>query len=115
MSDTGLVGCVGGDEGARTPGLDSAIVALSQLSYIPEREYTIPYLSGDCKPSERGASTRRGAFPLEILDDHHRWFAPQCQNGVIKVLLQRPIEAGVLNCQSAHICQRAQKFFLKSI
>ena len=25
----------GGDEGARTPGLDSAIVALSQLSYIP--------------------------------------------------------------------------------
>src|SRR2546423_7797853 len=27
---------VGGDEGARTPDLDSAIVALSQLSYIPE-------------------------------------------------------------------------------
>ena len=26
---------LGGDEGARTPGLDSAIVALSQLSYIP--------------------------------------------------------------------------------
>ncbi len=25
----------GGDEGARTPDLDSAIVALSQLSYIP--------------------------------------------------------------------------------
>ena len=27
---------LGGDEGARTPDLDSAIVALSQLSYIPE-------------------------------------------------------------------------------
>ena len=26
---------LGGDEGARTPDLDSAIVALSQLSYIP--------------------------------------------------------------------------------
>ena len=26
---------MGGDEGARTPDLDSAIVALSQLSYIP--------------------------------------------------------------------------------
>jgi hypothetical protein len=26
-----------GDEGARTPDLDSAIVALFQLSYIPER------------------------------------------------------------------------------
>jgi hypothetical protein len=25
----------GGDEGARTPDLDSAIVALSQLSYVP--------------------------------------------------------------------------------
>ena len=28
---------LGGDEGARTPDLDSAIVALSQLSYIPEQ------------------------------------------------------------------------------
>src|SRR5579864_6106518 len=27
----------GGDEGARTPDLDSAIVALSQLSYIPRQ------------------------------------------------------------------------------
>lgn len=27
----------GGDEGARTPDLNSAIVALSQLSYIPWR------------------------------------------------------------------------------
>ncbi len=27
----------GGDEGARTPDLDSAIVALSQLSYVPLR------------------------------------------------------------------------------
>ncbi len=26
-----------GDEGARTPDLDSAIVALSQLSYIPRQ------------------------------------------------------------------------------
>ena len=26
----------GGDEGDRTPDLDSAIVALSQLSYVPE-------------------------------------------------------------------------------
>ena len=26
-----------GDEGARTPDLDSAIVALSQLSYIPKQ------------------------------------------------------------------------------
>ena len=39
----------GGDEGARTPDLDSAIVALSQLSYIPKREVTIAYLDGDCK------------------------------------------------------------------
>jgi hypothetical protein len=31
-----MPGC-GGDEGARTPDLDSAIVALSQLSYIPLR------------------------------------------------------------------------------
>ncbi len=30
-------GLDGGDEGARTPDLDSAIVALSQLSYIPVR------------------------------------------------------------------------------
>ncbi len=43
----------GGDEGARTPDLDSAIVALSQLSYIPEREITIPYSGVDCKPLER--------------------------------------------------------------
>jgi hypothetical protein len=28
----------GGDEGARTPDLDSAIVALSQLSYVPMGE-----------------------------------------------------------------------------
>ncbi len=27
-----------GDEGNRTPDLDSAIVALSQLSYVPENE-----------------------------------------------------------------------------
>ena len=32
LSRTGLIG---GPEGARTPDLDSAIVALSQLSYIP--------------------------------------------------------------------------------
>jgi hypothetical protein len=30
--------CSGGDEGARTPDLDSAIVALSQLSYVPMGE-----------------------------------------------------------------------------
>ena len=32
----------GGDEGARTPDLDSAIVALSQLSYIPKDKDIIP-------------------------------------------------------------------------
>lgn len=31
----GEYGTYSGDEGARTPDLDSAIVALSQLSYIP--------------------------------------------------------------------------------
>jgi hypothetical protein len=30
---------LGGDEEARTPDLDSAIVALSQLSYIPNESY----------------------------------------------------------------------------
>ncbi len=33
----------GGDEGARTPDLDSAIVALSQLSYIPWAQTIISY------------------------------------------------------------------------
>lgn len=32
-----------GDEGARTPDLDSAIVALFQLSYIPLTDKIIPY------------------------------------------------------------------------
>ncbi len=50
MCGKGLFGVFGGDEGDRTPDLDSAIVALSQLSYIPERELTIPYLVDDCKP-----------------------------------------------------------------
>jgi hypothetical protein len=33
----------GGDEGARTPDLDSAIVALFQLSYIPLLKGILPY------------------------------------------------------------------------
>lgn len=32
-----VVDWIGGDEGDRTPGLDIANVALSQLSYIPNR------------------------------------------------------------------------------
>jgi hypothetical protein len=32
------LGYCGGDEGARTPDLDSAIVALSRLSYVPMGE-----------------------------------------------------------------------------
>ena len=39
----------GGDEGARTPGLDSAIVALSQLSYIPRRNNIVAHHATDCK------------------------------------------------------------------
>ena len=41
--DTHCIGQFGGDEGDRTPDLDSAIVALSQLSYVPElgRSYHI--------------------------------------------------------------------------
>ncbi len=38
-----------GDEGARTPDLDSAIVALSQLSYIPISEIDDIILRGFCK------------------------------------------------------------------
>lgn len=38
-----------GDEGARTPDLDSAIVALSQLSYIPISDVDIIILRGFCK------------------------------------------------------------------
>ncbi len=35
MAIMAIMAQLGGDEGARTPGLDSAIVALFQLSYIP--------------------------------------------------------------------------------
>lgn len=38
----------GGDEGARTPDLDSAIVALSQLSYVPWWDDNST-LRGNCK------------------------------------------------------------------
>ncbi len=43
LVDTHCIGQFGGDEGDRTPDLDSAIVALSQLSYVPElgRSYHI--------------------------------------------------------------------------
>ena len=57
----GLSGVQGGDRGIRTPDLYSAIVALSQLSYVPghERDYT-----QRCYP----ASTRhhKGMGRLEI-------------------------------------------------
>jgi hypothetical protein len=43
-----MVPVLGGDEGARTPDLDSAIVALSQLSYIPNVLYS-SILSVCCK------------------------------------------------------------------
>jgi hypothetical protein len=42
-----------GDEGARTPDLDSAIVALFQLSYIPVTQAIIPY---SCSFVKRGSS-----------------------------------------------------------
>jgi hypothetical protein len=43
-----IVPVLGGDEGARTPDLDSAIVALSQLSYIPNVAYNSILVMG-CK------------------------------------------------------------------
>ncbi len=43
-----MVPVLSGDEGARTPDLDSAIVALSQLSYIPNGLYN-SILAVGCK------------------------------------------------------------------
>ena len=43
----------GGDEGARTPDLDSAIVALSQLSYIPVSDVDNNTYGSSCKALAR--------------------------------------------------------------
>ena len=51
-----MVPVLGGDEGARTPDLDSAIVALSQLSYIPNKAYN-SILGVSCKGLLQGVAS----------------------------------------------------------
>jgi hypothetical protein len=59
----------GGDEGARTPDLDSAIVALSQLSYIPWAGTIIPYQQRIVNRLS-GLFSRKRQKPAGSIDDN---------------------------------------------